>query len=73
MRKQIGIQSEARVIEVERHPRDPGCQVLTVVKSNLAAPPAPLGYRLVDRAGVGGVEWLSAAELDVIVLCVSVL
>ncbi|MFL5339141.1 MAG: AAA family ATPase [Gemmataceae bacterium] len=60
----IGIAGLARtVLLAERHPRDPDCQVLRVLKSNLAAPPAPLGYRLVDRAGVGGVEWLSAAEL----------
>ncbi len=60
----IGIAGLARtVLLTERHPRDASCQVLTVIKSNLAAAPAPLPYRLVDRGGVGAVDWLDPAAM----------
>jgi hypothetical protein len=60
----IGIAGLARtVLLTERHPRDASCQVLTVIKSNLAAAPTPLPYRLIDRGGVGAVDWLDPAAV----------
>src|SRR5262249_36215914 len=43
------------------HPTDASAHALTMIKSNLAAIPAPLGYRIGERDGVAAVEWLGPA------------
>src|SRR5262245_22593094 len=58
----IGVAGLARtVLLAGPHPTDASARALTVVKSNLAAIPAPLGYRIGERDGVAVVEWLGPA------------
>jgi hypothetical protein len=54
----IGIVGAARFgFTVGRDPEDPTRRVLANSKVNLAIEPASLGFRLVDAAGAGRVEW----------------
>ncbi len=58
----VGIAGLARtVLLAGSHPTDPSARALTVLKSNLIAVPAPLGYRLGERDGTAVVEWLGPA------------
>jgi hypothetical protein len=62
----IGIIGAARVgLLAGQHPTDDGLRVLAVAKSNLAALPSPLAYRLSEDQdrGCARVEWVGPVEL----------
>jgi hypothetical protein len=61
----VGIVGACRTgLLAARHPADPELRVLAVTKSNLARPPAALGFRVrSDGSGRGVVEWTGPADL----------
>jgi hypothetical protein len=59
----IGIAGLARtVLLADSLPHPAWRRSLSVLKSNLTVAPARLAYRIIDRGGVGVVEWLDTAD-----------
>jgi hypothetical protein len=59
----IGIIGAARsAMLVARDPSDPGASIVAHAKSNLAPLAVSLRFRVIDRDGVGRIEWLGPAE-----------
>jgi hypothetical protein len=59
----IGIMGAARAaMLVAKDPSDPEARIIAHAKGNLAPPAVSLRFRVIDRDGVGCIEWLGPAE-----------
>ena len=60
----VGIVGAARsALLVGKDREEKGCCILAHSKGNLAPPPSALRYRIVDRDGVGCIEWLGTSTV----------